>query len=132
MGGGSHEGTQEGDAEHQHKSHEYNDGETSAIEESNISAVSSTCLADKEELVPAPRRSTRKSCKKDEELQELIFPKRLMAIISDPTNDECIRWCSDGSSFFIIDKDMFASKIMPKLSTRQAKFSSFVRKLNRW
>lgn len=76
--------------------------------------------------------STRKKKSHDSQLQELIFPKRLMAILSDPANADCIRWGPDGSSFFIVDKDIFARKIMPRLSTRQAKFTSFVRKLNRW
>lgn len=76
--------------------------------------------------------SSRKRKSNDSQLQELIFPKRLMAILSDPANADCIRWGPDGSSFFILDKDIFARKIMPRLSTRRAKFSSFVRKLNRW
>ena len=76
--------------------------------------------------------STRNRKTNDSQLQELIFPKRLMAILSDPANADCIRWGQDGSSFFILDKDIFARKIMPRLSTRRAKFSSFVRKLNRW
>lgn len=65
-------------------------------------------------------------------LQEVIFPKRLMGILENPSNHDCIQWGSDGKSFSITDEDTFEKRIMPRLSMRKSKFSSFLRKLNRW
>ena len=122
--------------EKDHETHLGNGEETGVLDESSertqirdVQWGSSSSVAP---IGMTDTSSTRKKKSNDSQLQELIFPKRLMAILADPANADCIRWGQDGSSFFILDKDIFARKIMPRLSTRRAKFSSFVRKLNRW
>ena len=67
-----------------------------------------------------------------EELQALIFPKRLMAVLGEESNQDAIRWSDDGKSFVIVDRKLFVETVMPKFSPRKSKFSSFLRKLNRW
>jgi hypothetical protein len=67
-----------------------------------------------------------------EELQALIFPKRLMAVLAETTNETAIKWTPDGRAFVLVDKKIFVETVMPKFSPRQSKFSSFLRKLNRW
>ncbi len=107
-------------------------GNEGATKGNEMRGESSSVPATTEEDIVTRRRGRSSSSRKDDELQELIFPKRLMAILSDPNNIDCIQWGSEGASFYIVDREIFAAKIMPRLSTRQAKFSSFVRKLNRW
>jgi len=68
----------------------------------------------------------------DDELQALIFPKRLMAILGNKKYHNSVAWAPDGLSFFIVDKATFVEDVMPKFSPRKSKFSSFLRKLNRW
>lgn len=66
------------------------------------------------------------------EFQSLIFPKRLMAVLADEANQDAISWLPDGRAFTIVNHDIFLETVMPKFSTRKSKFSSFLRKLNRW
>ena len=61
-----------------------------------------------------------------------IFPQRLMAILSDERNSDCIAWLPHGRAFIIRDRKLFAEKVICKFFTRKAKYSSFTRKLNRW
>jgi HSF-type DNA-binding len=60
------------------------------------------------------------------------FPQKLMEILSDPYNQACIYWLADGKAFAIRDRTLFAERVMPRYFSRKAKYSSFVRKLNRW
>jgi hypothetical protein len=64
-----------------------------------------------------------------------IFPRRLMAILSDSTLSDVISWLPRGRSFVIIRPDALAERVLamflpdPRSST---KYASFTRKLNRW
>ena len=62
----------------------------------------------------------------------MLFPQKLMEILTDPENQKAISWLPSGTAFVIHDRDMFAESVMPKYFSRQAKYSSFTRKLNRW
>jgi HSF-type DNA-binding len=62
----------------------------------------------------------------------MLFPQKLMEILADPDNQKAISWLPSGKAFVIHDRDTFAESVMPKYFSRQAKYSSFTRKLNRW
>lgn len=62
----------------------------------------------------------------------MLFPQKLMNILADPLNQGTISWLPDGKAFVIRDRALFETKVLPKYFSRQAKYSSFTRKLNRW
>jgi hypothetical protein len=55
-----------------------------------------------------------------------------MEILDTPEYHEVIAWLSHGRGFHIYLKNAFESKILPRHFSKQSKFSSFMRKLNRW
>mmetsp|Transcript_9804 Transcript_9804/g.15062 ORF Transcript_9804/g.15062 Transcript_9804/m.15062 type:complete len:396 (-) Transcript_9804:144-1331(-) len=61
------------------------------------------------------------------------FPLKLMKILSCKEYSHIICWRpeSNGRAFHIVDRDAFTSSILPRYF-KQAKFSSFTRKLFRW
>ena len=59
------------------------------------------------------------------------FPAKLMEMISDEANSQCIRWQPHGRSFVILCPDRFTSEVLPRYF-KETKFSSFTRKLYRW
>ena len=64
--------------------------------------------------------------------KDMIFPQRLMKILSEGDNADAIAWMPDGQSFIVSNRNLFTENVMPKFFPRKSKFSSFVRKLNRW
>jgi len=60
-----------------------------------------------------------------------IFPQKLMEILSDESNHEAIRWLPHGQSFKIINRHKMTNEVLPKYFPK-AKYTSFLRKLNRW
>lgn len=68
----------------------------------------------------------------DQDDDSKIFPQRLMEILSDERNLEAISWLPHGRAFAVRDRDLFAKTVMPRYFSRNAKYSSFTRKLNRW
>ena len=64
--------------------------------------------------------------------KDMIFPQRLMKILSEGENVDAIAWMPDGQSFIVADRNLFTETVMTKFFPRKSKFSSFVRKLNRW
>jgi hypothetical protein len=67
----------------------------------------------------------------DDEDNARIFPQRLMEILSDPSNSDAIAWLPHGKAFIIVNREKFATKVLPKYF-RKTKYTSFTRKLNRW
>lgn len=61
-----------------------------------------------------------------------IFPQRLMEILSEERNQQAICWLPHGRAFMVRDRNLFAETVMPRYFPRNAKYSSFTRKLNRW
>jgi len=61
-----------------------------------------------------------------------IFPQRLMEILAEEDNHDAICWLPHGRAFVVRDRNLFAEKVMPRYFSRNAKYSSFTRKLNRW
>ena len=59
------------------------------------------------------------------------FPARLMEMLSDEENTDCISWMPHGRSFLIHDPYKFTDTVLPKYF-KGTKFSSFTRKLYRW
>lgn len=63
-----------------------------------------------------------------------IFPQRLHAILADPTLADVCTWLPNGRSFVILNPDKFVqdavSKYLPQ--SKNTKFPSLCRKLNRW
>ena len=68
----------------------------------------------------------------DDDFRAKIFPQRLMELLSDDRNNDCIAWLPHGRAFIIRNRKLFAEKVMPKFFPRKSKYSSFTRKLNRW
>jgi hypothetical protein len=68
----------------------------------------------------------------DDDYRAKIFPQRLMELLSDERNNDCIAWLPHGRAFIIRNRKLFAEKVMPKFFPRKSKYSSFTRKLNRW
>ena len=63
---------------------------------------------------------------------QTFFPLKLHRIISDPRNEDVIRWLPSGKAFIIADKKRFAVEILPRFFSQACKFTSFTRKLTRW
>jgi hypothetical protein len=70
--------------------------------------------------------------KKDKDEDSKIFPQRLMEILGDERSAGIIEWLPHGRAFVVKDRAAFADRILPVYFSRQAKYSSFTRKLNRW
>lgn len=68
----------------------------------------------------------------EDDFRAKIFPQRLMELLSDERNSDCIAWLPHGRAFIIRNRKLFAEKVMPKFFPRKSKYSSFTRKLNRW
>lgn len=67
----------------------------------------------------------------DDDDVRITFPQRLMEILSNEEYSDIITWLPHGKSFIIYKKKKFAADILP-LYFKQAKYTSFTRKLNRW
>lgn len=59
------------------------------------------------------------------------FPITLSSLLSNPELNHIISWLPSGDAFGIHKQEEFENEILPKYF-RQARFNSFVRKLNRW
>ena len=59
------------------------------------------------------------------------FPITLSSLLSNPELNHIISWLPSGDAFGIHKQEEFENEILPKYF-RQARFASFVRKLNRW
>mmetsp|Transcript_20747 Transcript_20747/g.30570 ORF Transcript_20747/g.30570 Transcript_20747/m.30570 type:complete len:228 (-) Transcript_20747:44-727(-) len=75
-------------------------------------------------LAGEPKRNNRKERRKK-------FPDILMRILSVGEFSHIITWMND-EAFVIVKPDKFVSEIMPIFFCKECKFSSFLRKLNRW
>jgi HSF-type DNA-binding len=55
-----------------------------------------------------------------------------MEILDDPENADVLSWLHHGRGFVIYRKKAFEQRLLPKYFSKQSKYSSFTRKLNRW
>ncbi|CAB9503513.1 HSF-type DNA-binding [Seminavis robusta] len=85
-----------------------------------------------EEEKDAKKSSNDSDDDEDDDFRAKIFPQRLMELLSDERNNDCISWLPHGRAFIIRNRKLFAEKVMPKFFPRKSKYSSFTRKLNRW
>lgn len=64
------------------------------------------------------------------------FPQSLMAILDDDTVRDIITWLPEGRSFVILRPDLFDEEVIPKYlvggRTKSLKYTSFMKRLNRW
>eukprot|EP00542_Grammatophora_oceanica_P015012 CAMPEP_0194036962 /NCGR_PEP_ID=MMETSP0009_2-20130614/9337_1 /TAXON_ID=210454 /ORGANISM="Grammatophora oceanica, Strain CCMP 410" /LENGTH=398 /DNA_ID=CAMNT_0038678937 /DNA_START=154 /DNA_END=1350 /DNA_ORIENTATION=- len=81
---------------------------------------------DDEEDFDIPQRFTKSGRKK-----ATPFPMKLMKVLSQRKHADTITWLPDGKSFTIIRPKAFVAEILPD-NFKQAKYSSFTRKLHRW
>mmetsp|Transcript_1592 Transcript_1592/g.2190 ORF Transcript_1592/g.2190 Transcript_1592/m.2190 type:complete len:384 (+) Transcript_1592:34-1185(+) len=81
---------------------------------------------DVEEEFDIPQRFTKSGRKK-----ATPFPMKLMKVLSTKEYMDIITWLPDGKSFTIVRPKAFVGDILPK-EFKQAKYSSFTRKLHRW
>ena len=94
-------------------------------------------MSDVEDITMAADEKQRKATDsdmedEDDDFRAKIFPQRLMELLSDERNNDCIAWLPHGRAFIIRNRKLFAEKVMPKFFPRKSKYSSFTRKLNRW
>jgi len=73
-----------------------------------------------------PQRFTKSGRKK-----ATPFPVKLMKVLSQKEHSDTITWLPDGKSFTIVRPKAFVADILPS-HFKQAKYSSFTRKLHRW
>lgn len=59
------------------------------------------------------------------------FPMKLMETINEHYDESVIAWLPDGKSFVVVDPDLFVENVLSQ-TFKGGKYSSFVRKLNRW
>lgn len=59
------------------------------------------------------------------------FPVKLMEAITEYYDETIIAWLPDGKSIVVVDPEKFCDQIISK-AFKGGKYSSFVRKLNRW
>jgi hypothetical protein len=59
------------------------------------------------------------------------FPVKLMEAITANYDEDIVSWMPDGRSFVVVNPDLFVDVIL-KQSFKGCKYTSFVRKLNRW
>eukprot|EP00978_Attheya_sp_CCMP212_P000090 scaffold185_cov42-Attheya_sp.AAC.1 len=70
-------------------------------------------------------------CKGGGRKKAVPFPQKLMDVLTSEEYSTIISWLSHGKSFNIHKPKPFANEVLPR-HFKQAKFSSFVRKLHRW
>jgi len=59
------------------------------------------------------------------------FPEKLMDTMLTHGREDVVAWLPDGKSFVVVDPDAFVDQVLNPVF-KQAKYSSFVRKLHRW
>mmetsp|Transcript_20783 Transcript_20783/g.23280 ORF Transcript_20783/g.23280 Transcript_20783/m.23280 type:complete len:410 (+) Transcript_20783:63-1292(+) len=79
-----------------------------------------------DEAFEIPNKWTKSGRKK-----AIPFPYKLMYVITRKEYSDMITWLPDGKSFRILLPSVFTSKVLP-IHFKQAKYSSFKRKLHRW
>ncbi|KAG5951596.1 hypothetical protein E4U53_002700 [Claviceps sorghi] len=57
------------------------------------------------------------------------FVQKLSSFLEEPKNEHFIRWSEKGDSFFVLDEDEFAKRLIPELF-KHNNYASFVRQLN--
>eukprot|EP00545_Synedropsis_sp_CCMP1620_P005084 CAMPEP_0119011190 /NCGR_PEP_ID=MMETSP1176-20130426/5506_1 /TAXON_ID=265551 /ORGANISM="Synedropsis recta cf, Strain CCMP1620" /LENGTH=453 /DNA_ID=CAMNT_0006963971 /DNA_START=119 /DNA_END=1480 /DNA_ORIENTATION=- len=100
---------------------------TSLVHKSPVTAgPGSSSPGDPENDFDIPQRFTKSGRKK-----AIPFPVKLMKVLSQKEFNEIITWLPDGKSFTIVRPKAFVSEIL-LTHFKQAKYSSFTRKLHRW
>jgi hypothetical protein len=69
--------------------------------------------------------------KKSKNKHKQTFAMKLMNILSIKECQSSIRWMPNGLSFCIVDPKLLVEKVLP-VYFKEAKYTSFTRKLNRW
>jgi len=59
------------------------------------------------------------------------FPMKLMEAINEHYDEKVVAWLPDGKSFVVVDPDSFVEHVL-SATFKGGKYTSFVRKLNRW
>ena len=59
------------------------------------------------------------------------FPEKLMDTMLTHGHEDVVAWLPDGKSFVVVDPNAFVAQVLDPVF-KQAKYSSFVRKLHRW
>mmetsp|Transcript_17613 Transcript_17613/g.27190 ORF Transcript_17613/g.27190 Transcript_17613/m.27190 type:complete len:655 (+) Transcript_17613:121-2085(+) len=103
------------------------DGEVTAdSKQSHTSADEKQTNENGDRILVIPARFTRSGRKK-----AIPFPLKLMRVLSIKEYDGVIKWLPAGKSWVIVDTKAFSKRVLP-IHFKEAKYSSFTRKLHRW
>lgn len=61
-----------------------------------------------------------------------FFPEHLMDLLSKPELQDILHWHPEGKEFEIIDSKRFEDEVLAKYFLQTVKYTSFIRKMNRW
>ncbi|ONH66541.1 Heat shock transcription factor [Cyberlindnera fabianii] len=75
-----------------------------------------------------PKKAS-KPQKKSTSKSKPAFILKLWTMVNEPSNQELIKWCKDGKSFVVTNRENFVHEILPKYF-KHSNFASFVRQLN--
>jgi len=92
----------------------------------NMTDPLTTMLPKEDEPFEIPEKWTKSGRKK-----AIPFPYKLMFVITRKEYADMITWLPDGKTFRILLPSVFTTKVLP-VHFKQAKYSSFKRKLHRW
>jgi len=84
-----------------------------------------------QELLNDTDNSTKKTPFLCNHKERVVFPFKLMEVLSNDNHSDVISWVEHGESFMIHDRKKFVTSVMPNYF-KQTKFESFMRKLSRW
>lgn len=96
-------------------------------------ALEDTDLSDKATKQWEKRMETRSSVGKAElkRRKAPTFPEKLMKAMLAFGEEDAVAWLQDNKSFVVVAPDLFNHTVLRKVF-KKSKYSSFVRKLNRW
>lgn len=63
--------------------------------------------------------------------RQKTFPQKLMCVLVENPREDAFVWTQAGNAFVVVNRDLFISCVLSRAFTK-IKFTSFVRKLNRW
>jgi hypothetical protein len=111
--------------------------QSDGFEEAGTAAAAAKPEEEADAFVVSDEEDKKKSLSCSTNSKRVIFPQRLLSILSDKSLLDVVTWLPHGRSFVIIRPDVFTEEVLPKYlppvdARASTKYPSFTRKLNRW